>query len=234
MRIGGTFNATGADMYICLGFIPDFITIWNLEDTARVKLEWNKGMMGAAEAVEGFEVTAATQTAAANTKGTGVLPYYGGKVLSSTDAGTTTFGEGVYLKRDNYDYRRVNSASKGIVGDAVTEDINLWTLGSSTNNTGNLNGGGVTGTYIGEGSPICIDGKWYTIVGLSSNGEAANEVTLSHPAASGNIEFIGGMYDYKPMVAGEVTLDGFWIDSTADVITTDGIRCCFEAGTYSL
>ncbi len=228
MRISGTFNGTGAAVYLCIGFVPDYVTVWNLEGTQVIKLEWTKEMMRSGEIVEGIQFTGADVAAAALTKGAGILPYYGGEVLSATAAGTTTYGEGVYLKKDDWDYRYYSGNKSP--GDAVAVDIDTWTLGSSTNYTGNFNED-VNGTYIGEGSRICIDGKWYSIVALTATqGEAANEVTLSHAVSSGKIYHISGMYDYKPMVAGENTPAGFVLANAT--VNVNNAICAFEAGAY--
>lgn len=229
-RVGGVFNGTGADVYLCIGFFPDWVRVWNLEGTQRILLEWNIGMMRAAEVVEGIQLTAADQTAAALTKGNGLLPYYGGETLTSTMAGTTTYGEGVYLKWDNVDYRHYSANSPHGLGDAVATDIVSWTLDTAANNTGHFNED-VTGTYIGEGSPIIIDGKKYSIVALTATqGEASDEVTLSHSVASGDVQFIGGMYSVKPMIEGETTSEGFLISNTT--VNVNDALIAFEAGKY--
>ena len=227
MRIGGTFNGTGAAVYICIGFVPDYVKVWNCEGSQALQLEWNKNMR-TTEIQEGVEL--ATSTFAANTVGAGIMTYFGGDTLTSTTAGTTTYGEGVYLKRDDHDYRYPNGGANGL-GDAVADVIDTWTLYSAF--TGHFNED-VTGTYIGEGSPICIDGRWYYITTLDAGkGEATNEVTLTHTGVkSGKVQFIGGKYDYKPMVAGEVTPAGFLISDTT--VNVNDATCAFEAGTYDL
>lgn len=229
MKICGTFNGTGAGVYLCLGFVPDLVHIQNFETSNDYEIHWNKNMWRSGECVEGMQVHTGTtyRQITALTKGTGILPYYGGTVLDATAAGTTTYGEGVYLKVDKKDYRYVTSASPHGVGDAVASTIDTWTLGSSTNYTGNFNAD-VTGTYMGEGSPICIDGKWYVIIALTaSQGISANEVTLSHPVNSGTVQFIGGMYTYAPMVSGETTRDGFYIANTT--VNVNNALIGFEA-----
>jgi hypothetical protein len=228
MRIGGTFNGTGAAVYICCGFVPDFVKVWNCEGTQALQLEWNKNMRSV-EIQEGVEL--ATSTFAANLVSAGIARYYGGDTLTTTTAGTTTYGEGVYLKRDDKDYRYVTNSDLGIVGDAVANNIDTWTLYSAF--TGHFNAD-VTGTYIGEGSTIIIDGKVYTITVLTAgNGLSTNEVTLSATGVpSGQVQFIGGMYDYKPMVAGQVTPAGFLISDTT--VNVNDALIAFEAGTYDL
>lgn len=228
-RIGGTFNGTGADVYLCIGFIPDWVKVWNLQGTQGISLEWNINMMSAIEVVEGLQFTGADVACAALTIGTGLLPYFGGVALTSTAAGTVTYGEGVYLKPDHNDYRYTDANAPSGIGDASSADVTKWTLDTAGSYTGHFDNG-VDMTYIGVGSPIIIDGRKYTIVALTTDGSAANEVTLSHPAKSGEIQFIGGMYSYKPMVAGEVTKEGFKIANTT--VNVDGEQCAFEAGKY--
>jgi hypothetical protein len=226
MRIGGTFNGTAATVYLCIGFVPDWVKLWNAEGTQALQVEWNKNMR-ASEIIDGVQL--ATSTFSALTTGNGIKPYYGGVTLSATDAGVTTYGEGVYLKKDVRDYRKATNANLGIIGDAVAVDIDTWTLDATT--AGHFNED-VTGTYIGEGSPICIDGKWYVITALTaSQGEAASEVTLNVSGVpSGAVQFIGGMYDYVPMVAGDVTLKGFVC--SANTVNANTNLIAFEAGTY--
>jgi len=228
-RIGGLFNGTGADLVVCIGFVPDWVRIWNLESTSRVLLEWNINMMRSGEIVEGIQLTAADQAAAALTIGTGLLPHFGGVTLTSTLAGTTTYGEGSYLKWDHNDYRKLAANSPGGLGDASTVDVDAWTLDTAGSNTGHFNDG-VAETYIGEGSKITIDGKDYAIVALTTDGSADDEVTLSHSVSSGEIQRITGMYDFKPMVAGEVTAEGFLISNTT--VNVNDEMCAFEAGKY--
>uniref|UniRef100_A0A6M3KH77 Uncharacterized protein n=1 Tax=viral metagenome TaxID=1070528 RepID=A0A6M3KH77_9ZZZZ len=229
MRTAGMFNGTGATVYLCIGFVPDYVTCHNLEGTQIIRLDWNRGMRRAAEVVDGVIYTAADVQAAACTVGTGISPYYGkGKVLTSDDVGTTTYAEGVYLKRDDWDYRYVSTEKSP--GDGATVTIDTWTLDTASAFTGHFNGD-VTGTYIGEGSEIIIDGRRYSILALTaSQGVSADEVTLDMAAPSGVVEYIGGMYDYKPMVAGEVAKDGFKIINTT--LNVNNALIWFEAGTY--
>ena len=222
--ISGHFNGTAADLYVCIGFVPDFVELYNLEGTQYLAAKWNIEMMRAAEVSEGIQFSGADIAGAALTAGAGILPYHGGDTLTSTLAGTTTYGEGVYLKRDKTDYRY------GTDGDSVSDDIDTWTLDSGY--TGHFNED-VTGTYIGEGSEIWIDGKRYMIQALTaSQGEASGEVTLSHTGvSSGKVEYIGGMYGYKPMVSAEITPAGFVISNTT--INVNDSLVGFVAGQYS-
>jgi len=228
MKIGGHFNGTGADVFICVGFVPDFVNIMNLEGTVELKIQWNKMMMGAAEVVEGIDTQIEVPTAL--TKGNGIMPYYGGETLTEAMQTSTGYGEGVYLKRDDWDYRHYSGNVNP--GDAVAVDIDTWTLDTTADYTGHFNED-VNGDYIGEGSRICIDGKWYTIVALTAaQGEAADEVTLSNTVPSGNVLSISGKSGYKPIPVGQMTPAGFSI-SNATINVNDAL-ISFECGTYDI
>lgn len=229
--IGGSFNGTGAALYLCLGFVPDKMWFLNMDDPGSAII-WTK-YFNETDNIEGlhFEYGVATQNEL--TVAAGVRQYYGGTVLSASAAGTTTYGEGVYLKHQPRDYRYgAGLGPSGRSGDAVAETINTWTLDNATNRTGHFNED-VTGTYIGEGSPICIDGKWYRILTLTATqGEAANEVTLNFAAPSGSIQYIGGRYgEWVPMIAGEITKDGILINEITN-LNANNEKIVFEAWQY--
>ena len=228
-RVGGLFNGTGAALYLCIGFVPDWVTVWNIEGTQILKAETNVNFMRLASSVEGIQFTAATNDVAVTAIGAGILPYYGGTVLNTTTAGTVTYGEGIFLKWDHNDYRHTSGNSPTGYGDASSVDIDTWTVDTPGSNTGHFNSG-VAGTYIEEGSKIIIDGKQYAITAWTTDGSDDDEVTLSHSVASGEIQYIGGRYDFKPMVSGETTKDGFVISNAT--INVNGQLCCFEAGKY--
>lgn len=233
--IAGGFNGTGATLYICCGFLPDFVTVWNLDDPEE-HLVWSKYRSEAGN-VEGitWEVGAAPAIVEL-TAGAGVRQFYGGDVLTSSDVGTTTYGEGVYLKHRPRDYRYgVDKASYGS-GGALSDTIDTWTLDTSGSRSGHFNEDvDATGLYIGEGSPICIDGRWYIIESVSASaGEAADEVVLNYAAPSGQVQYIGGKYgEWVPMIAGEAARDGFVLARTTD-INVNNERCYFEAGCYDI
>lgn len=235
--ISGNFNGTAATLYICIGFVPDWVHLWNLEATTPIEDVWNKQMMRSGEFVEGMQFqwhgTFTSSDATPLTKGNGIMPYFGGDTLTSTTAGTTTYGEGVYLKPFNYDVRFNSTDSPHSYYDGAESTIDTWTLDNSTNYTGNFgSSGAATGTYIGEGSPIKIDGIDYAIVAFTADGGDSNDVTLSYPAPSGTIQFIGGMYSTIPMISGEITAPGFRINDTT--LNADGNICIFEAGKYDV
>jgi hypothetical protein len=212
-KIGGTFNGTGADVIVCLGFVPDQVTIFNSDLATYAGAFWNKTFRSA-DAPEGYYETTMETLKVFGTLGTVIQPYFGGETLTVAQAGTTTYGEGVYFKRDDTDYRRYSIASLGISGDAENEDIIDWTLDTAAAYTGHFNDD-VVGTYIGEGSILVVDdlkGNQVTssIVTLTAaTGHLADSVLLAYPVPSGKVRRISGKWDYIPMKAGEATKAGF-------------------------
>ncbi len=221
--VAGTFNGTGAVLYICCGFIPDKVLVRNVEATDGFWAEWSSKYASSEQIAGGMFGTAAGIKLTVQTAGQGIQPYEGGEKLTATNQTSTTYGEGVYLAFDRKDYKGVDIA-------ANSDPISTWTLGSSGNRTGNFNND-VTGTYIGEGSRIKIDGKWYTITALTAGqGVSANEVTLSRAAATGTVETITGMYDLAPLAVGSLTPAGFVINNTT--LNVNDNMMYFEASTY--
>jgi hypothetical protein len=217
-QVSGTFDGTGADLYICLGFIPDWVKIRTLETTDEEIVEWNKNMRSA-EAFGGFD-TDDDGAIAPITHGVGIAEYRGGDLVSSAST--------VYLQRRADEDLR----------DAGTGDvISSWTLDTPANRTGHVNAG-VNTTHVGEGSLICIgneakgDGEWAVIQAMTNDGDATDELTLSKALGSGQVLALRGMYDFIGVPAGTVTKAGFFIDSTASV-NTDNELLMFEAGTFN-
>lgn len=226
--IQGHFNGTGADVYVQLGTIPWYIKLWNLESATIETVEWAQCMIHDVLSCEGLERPKGGGAVLDYAFGEGVSPYYGGDLLTTTNQTSVTYGEGVYLERDDTDYRFYTNSAAGISGDAATTDITTWTLDTAATPTGHFNGD-VTGTYIGEGSLIRIqstDRKHvYTacITALTAGqGVSSNEVTLSWAVPSGTVQFIGGKYGYKPSAIGTITKPGILINETT-VNANDGM-----------
>jgi hypothetical protein len=162
--------------------------------------------------------------------GSGIVPYEGGDVVATTAA----YGEGVYLKADKRNYRF--DTSMGFATDPAT-----WTLGSSANRTGNWGTAKVASGSVGVGSEVVIQEgasganggkiKRAFVTAITSDGEQANEVTLSRAIATGTILSISGKYVFSPMTAGEVTPAGFELDATSVLNVNDELQE-FEAGCY--
>ena len=222
--ISGTFNGTGTAVYICCGFVPDFVMVRNCEATDAFASIWSVNDRSA-EQIDGQMIgTAGGLTLTVQTAGQGIQPYEGGDAMTSDNQTSTGYGEGVYLQ---FDDRKDYKGTDIIAGSAA---INSWTLDTSGNRTGSFNND-VVGGYIGEGSRICIDGKWYVIEAVSAAaGEGDDEVTLSRAAATGDITAISGMYDMEPIALGKTTPAGFKCNNTT--LNVDDNMCYFEAGTY--
>lgn len=218
--IYGNFNGTGADVYLQLGSIPYSIWLWNLESATVETYEWHRAMIHDTLSCEGIGRPKGGGAVLDLAFGEGISPYYGSDLLTTSNQTSTTYGEGVYLERDDKDYRFYTDSAAGISGDAATEDITTWTLDTAATPTGHFNGD-VTGTYIGEGSLIRIvdSDNQHTyecsILALTAGqGLSSDEVTLSMAVPSGTVQFIGGMYSYVPSAVGKTTRPGVKISNT--------------------
>jgi hypothetical protein len=219
-KVSGSFNGTGATLYVCCGFVPDKVILRNTEATTCLVAKWNRHSRSA-EQIAGVLETQGVSSALAN--GAGIGRYYGGDMLTSANQTSVTYGEGVYLGFDKKDYRGLDIVS----GSAA---IDTWTLDTNGNRTGHFNND-VVGTYIGEGSEICIDGKWYVIEAVTAGqGVSADEVTLSEAVASGVVEHISGMYDLSPLAVGSLTPAGFYVKS--NTLNGNGELMLFEAELF--
>lgn len=214
-KVTGVFNGTGAAAYICGGFIPRRVYLKNLENSTEYVIEWLAANMRAQATAcpEGWLYTNGVPAPLA--VGSGVRQYEGGDLLTSANQTSVAYGEGVYLGLDLKDYRADNSygASAGA--------IDTWTLDTSGNRTGHWNVAKVaSGARIGAGSRIRIletsSGleKEAGISAITSDGEVADEVTLTRAIGSGKIRYVGGLYDLAPIALGKVTPAGFLLNDT--------------------
>lgn len=223
--VSGTYNGTGAAVYLCLGFIPDEFHLLAAEDGDLGELHWDRWAR-AAEISDGIlEVTGTTyRQYTAQTAGNGAEPYFGEDILTSTTQSSTTYGEGVYLGWDFVDYKADTSYG---VASALTD----WTLGSSANRTGNVNANTVSGSRIGEGSRILIQENTtgaikdvFVEAWTAGQGATANQITLSLSVATGKVRYVGGMYSMKPLAVGSTTPKGVKINNTTVVNVNDEIQ----------
>lgn len=159
-KVSGIYLGTAATMNLGLGFIPSYFRMMNLNDFIAVEWFLNGGAYGTSKAYYGVSVAAAGDTAAITSAAYGVVPYKGGDVI--TTASTT------YLVRDDRDQRASYSS---------TSPATTFTVGTISGNQGNFDHEVHTDT-VGPGSKICINGEWFEILTMGSNGEAANETDL--------------------------------------------------------
>jgi len=215
-QVSGTFDATGADLYICIGFVPDWVKIRSLETTNEEYAEWNRNMRSA-EMFGGITLDD-DGTLSPVTIGAGIAEYLGGDYVS---AASTT-----YLQKYSKDQRDAGS------GGTITR----WVSDTPASRTGHFDNP-VNTTYVGEGSIIEIGREAApgrercTLLALTNDGDAADEVTLSKSLGSDQVLYVSRMYDYWGVAAGTTTKPGFFIDSTSS-INTDNDMCFFEAGTF--
>lgn len=226
--ISGTFNGTGAAIYICLGFIPDWVKVLAVEDADSAFAVWSR-FFNAAESNNGIVDVKGDTARTEYTKGQGIVPYEGGETLTAAMQTSVSYGNGVYLVQDSIlDY------SKDLTYGGVSA-LTTWTLGNSGNCTGNANDDTVASSRIGEGSRIVIKETGSGTVKeavveawTAGQGISANEITLSRAIASGTILSISGMYDLVPLAVGKVTPAGFKLNATTYVNVDDEINL-FEA-----
>jgi len=234
--VTGTFNGTGAQVFICCGFVPDKVIVRAVGDADSASVVWTKNDRVAAT-IEGVVDTDGATTLVSKAAGTGIAIYEGGDTLTALMQTSVAYGEGIYLERDKLDYRYgTDQMPGGGDGDAVSDTIGVWTLDTSGNRTGHFNED-VTGGFIGAGSRILLDNgnngkpkqKWAVIEALSAGqGEAADEVTLNRSVETGIVRVIKGKFDYKPIKVGALTPAGFVINLTALVNVNDEMQA-FEA-----
>ena len=230
-RVSGTYNGTAATLYICVGFIPDWVRLWNLENAEDYWVYWSKnfranervnGVLWSGDDDANMDVTPAAGGTAL------VAPYSGGVMLTSSEQTSVTFGStsADYLVFDGWDGTTTDYRSTGTL---LGLTIDTWELDTSASRTGSWNDGCST-TYVGEGSRILIDGVWYTICALTNDGDTDDDVTLNADAPSGTIEFLGGMYSMAPLAVGKITPPGFVVGNTT--FNASGEMQMFECGCY--
>ena len=104
--VSGTFNGTGAGLYVCCGFIPDKVVVRNLEATTCLVAKWSRHCRAKLQ-VEGVLETQGVSSAVAI--GAGIIPYRGGETLTVAmqSLANLVYGEGAYIGFDKKDYKGV-------------------------------------------------------------------------------------------------------------------------------
>lgn len=196
-RVMGTIEGHSAAINVGIGFIPSKVQTYVLNDVLEVNWidlmmrDTNVDVAGGYVASDGIDVATAAASA--------IKIFRGGNVIGTASE--------VYKVADPAPDKRATGAGATIA---------TWTLGNATNKTGSWND--VDGTLVAAGSMICIDGKNYYITALTSDGEQANEVTLSESVPSGTITFLSGKFTYIAAVAGIIMPEGFTI-ATGEINT---------------
>jgi len=220
--ISGTFNGTAATLHVGIGFIPDWVKIWNIEDGdgLAVALEWSRNMRSI-EQPEGILLDS-TNKRTELTYGNGVTIYRG------SPAGFSS-AQTAYIARD--------PSPNKVAANTDEDAIDTWTLDTPGSRTGSWADDCNT-TYVGEGSRIAIRQNsndriyWATVLAMTNEGADDDEVTLDEDIQTGRIEYLQGMYDYLGVKANVEVPEGFVINETS-VLNVSGEMCMFEAGSYS-
>jgi hypothetical protein len=243
--VAGNCRGTALALTLCIGFVPDWVKIYNYDDGGNEFpfAYWMKYFSTDAE-LEGYEnVWDDMDVFVDYTQGEGIQPYYGGATLNSTTQPSVVYGHANvdYVTWDDVDYRFATGKGPHSRTDSAGDTIDKWTIDTLSAWTGHFNAV-ATGTYIGAGSRICIDGVFYSILVLSASG-TANDVELSaapvRPGGlaltSGAITKITGKYGNcgYPMQRGDVTPAGFkMLCTSGSVVNVATEMFMFEAGTY--
>lgn len=208
----GVYPGAGTSaLYIGLGFIPDEVEIFNIDQAEGEILRWNRTLLRSTAGYEGRVQTAMAGDESLLTIGAGVIPYYGESQIATASANYIVPASSVAAyagdMRDKYS-----------AGSPVT----AWTLDTSANRTGHFDKE-VSTTYVGVGSAVWIkpangiQAKRYVVLGLSSNGEQSNEVTLNAAAPTGTVEKIEYFSDFVQAPVGTVMPQGIVINDTTYV-----------------
>jgi hypothetical protein len=77
--IFGTCDGTGAAINVCLGFVPSFVKVWNMEHANEKSLEWFKAFVLMSAMDEGISLD---NSVIAPVTANGIAPYAGGDVIA--------------------------------------------------------------------------------------------------------------------------------------------------------
>lgn len=243
--VAGNCRGTGQIMYLCIGFVPDWVRIYNYGDAgfALPFALWHKHWSADAW-IEGASNIASNMSGKLDlTQAEGIQPYYGGTLMTSTTQPSITYGHANvdFVTWDYCDYRYAAGEGPFPRQDAEGLTIDTWKADTPASYTGSFNDD-VVGAYIGPGSRICIEDKWYTITVLAAGaGAVADAVQLSktpvddnsNTLSTGRITYISGMYGNcgYPVARGDVAPAGFKIAAITNVnVITE--MFAFEAGLY--
>ena len=198
-------KATGAELDVGIGFIPDRVRILNVTD--RTELIWDGPYLtgqlyGMTVAVEGDKAAAA--------EGYGVTVYEGAGVIGTADAT-------ILVAKD----------------DDLKDTTTTFVLDTTSNHTGHFDVAIDTDT-IGVGSRVILNGVVFAIVALTSDGDATDDVTLdaSPIDTSSAVDTIFSKYTHRGAVATDAIPPGIKIGANAVVNDTDGDLMVIEAELF--
>ena len=212
-KVSGVFNGTGAAVYLCVGFVPRKVYLKNVENGTEYVIEWTNANLRCQAGASAGGWLYTNGAPAPVIASAGVRQYEGGDLMTSANQTSVAYGEGIFLGMDLKDYRADNAygASAGA--------IDTWTFDGTL--SGHWNVAAVSsGARIGAGSKILIKEtssglvKEAGITAISNQGAAATEVTLSRLIGSGQILYVGGLYDLAPIALKKVAPAGILLSDT--------------------
>ena len=212
-EVSGVFNGTGAAVYLCVGFVPRKVYLKNVENGTEYVIEWTNANLRCQAGASAGGWLYTNGIPAPVIASAGVRQYEGGDLLTSANQTSVAYGGGIFLGMDLKDYRADNTygASAGA--------IDTWTFDGTL--SGHWNVAAVSsGARIGAGSKILIKEtssglvKEAGITAISNQGAAASEVTLSRLIGSGQILYVGGLYDLAPIALKKVAPAGILLSDT--------------------
>lgn len=232
-KVCGNLLGTGAILKVACGFLPDRVRVVNITNAKLPEIEWNRFLVdstvvGGIKRIQ-LHATDATDTTKSPAKlaaAAGISLYNGGDIL--TAASTS-----IFIPDPKSDKRET-----GTLG-----SITKWTLGNLTNRTGNFNAGVNTtdvgvGSRITVGNPLAVDGKLSaTIVAITNDGDAANEITLDVALPTGLVLGLTGKCNFIPATPNAnlptiLVPQGFQLAADTDVNVSTNILF-FEAERWS-
>jgi hypothetical protein len=217
-KISAILVGTGAAVNIGLGFVPDRVQASNLSAASLPTLEWARGDRATTVAPEGLYSYQAGDYLCRLLLGAaaGVKPYVA--------AGAIADGTASYLVRAD-----LVEAFRGDMRAKTGTLVSGWTLEHTANKTGKFNAG-VDTTYVGVGSQVCIGGQWATIIAITNDGDATNEVTLDTALPTGTVEKILYKSGFATAPAGTLMPDGITLSDTS--VNASGALVRLEASQY--
>lgn len=196
-------KATAAALTVGIGFKPDRVRVLNVTDKTELIYDGH----ALAGSLYGITVAAAGDKAAAAAAVNGIILADGEGVLGSA-----------------------STAKLVAKDDDLKGTITQFTLDNSTNKTGHFDVALATAT-CGVGSRVVLNGKVYTIVALSNDGDAANDVTLDAAPVDtvSAVDSVFSIYTHRGAAATDAIPAGITIGASATVNDTDGDLLLIEA-----
>ena len=208
--VHGTFLGTGATIYIGLGFVPDYVELFNLADIERVEY-WSNLKRGTGIAYEEGIANADGAGDADLALAAGVAPYLGGYAVETANE--------AYAVHTDCDQR-----GSGTTGAKVKR----WTLDTVADKSGHFDIN--IGAEVLAGSEVVIDGVSYWIILKANDGDAADDIDLNAAAPNGRVDYIGKALSFTACPAGRTMPAGFSLPSGN--MNTDAQQIVFRAGHY--